>query len=333
MSNLVKLGIHVLRIGRKNRIRHDLQRFTLGPRGEHNYQFRQARVICSTLMGSGLADLKQLEFPAILVDEAAQCTEPETLIPICKGGAHVILSGDHRQLPPVVFSDDAMQSHLDLSLFERLLWEKVDSVTLDTQYRMHPSISEFPRLMFYQNDCPLFDGVGITSFKTKIPFPWPAMDVPVCFVHTPAPEEREEGASWTNRPQARIVASIIQSLAKAGFPSKAQEGEAIIGVAAPYRAQVDLLRELLPNVEALSIDAWQGREARLMIVSTVRSNSYQQLGFLRDQRRANVVLTRAQEGLILIGNKDMLASDGRVWGPWLTQAVAKNLVMEWPCLA
>jgi len=39
--------------------------------------------------------LKSMKFKQVLIDEATQATEPETLIPILKGAKHIILVGDH----------------------------------------------------------------------------------------------------------------------------------------------------------------------------------------------------------------------------------------------
>lgn len=65
--------------------------------------------------------LKQFRFTQVLIDEATQATEPETLIPILKGAKHVILVGDHCQLGPVIMCKKAAKAGLNQSLFERLV--------------------------------------------------------------------------------------------------------------------------------------------------------------------------------------------------------------------
>ena len=65
--------------------------------------------------------------------------------------------------------------------------------------------------------------------------------------------------------------------------------------------------ELRDNVR--TIDSWQGREKEYMIFSAVRSNLKGKIGFLENQRRTNVGLTRAQHGLLIIGNAKTLSSD------------------------
>lgn len=64
---------------------------------------------------------KNMRFPLVIIDEGSQCTEPETLVPLTKGCRHVIIVGDHRQLPPTVMNKQAANEGLALSLFERLI--------------------------------------------------------------------------------------------------------------------------------------------------------------------------------------------------------------------
>ena len=92
----------------------------------------------------------------ILVDEAAQATEPMTLIPFKLAGAdtHVVLIGDHMQLAPTVLSAEAAFDGLGTSLFERLhRVGGVDPCTLTVQYRMHESIWSWPSREFYMGSC------------------------------------------------------------------------------------------------------------------------------------------------------------------------------------
>ena len=77
-----------------------------------------------------------------------------------------------------------------------------------------------------------------------------------------------------------------------------------MAVITPYAAQVRLLRERLKstNIEIDSVDGFQGREKEAVVVSLVRSNRDNEIGFLEDVRRMNVALTRARRKLIIIGD-------------------------------
>ena len=63
------------------------------------------------------------------------------------------------------------------------------------------------------------------------------------------------------------------------------------------------------NENVRTIDSWQGREKEFMIFSSVRCNDKGEIGFLDNRRRINVALTRAQHGLIIVGNKETLSVD------------------------
>ena len=109
----------------------------------------RAQVLCCTCIGSGHDLLDGRSFSRVLIDEATQATEPASLVPLVKGSRQIVLVGDHRQLPPTVISRRAERGGLDRSLFERLVEMGIAPLMLTTQYRMHPSISDFPNNRFY----------------------------------------------------------------------------------------------------------------------------------------------------------------------------------------
>jgi superfamily I DNA and/or RNA helicase len=87
-----------------------------------------------------------------------------------------------------------------------------------------------------------------------------------------------------------------------------------IGVITPYSAQVARLRELRPEalgqaLEVSTVDGFQGREKEAVVISMVRSNAEQQVGFLADARRMNVAVTRARRHCALVADSDTVASD------------------------
>ena len=68
-----------------------------------------------------------------------------------------------------------------------------------------------------------------------------------------------------------------------------------------------------------TVDSFQGQEKDIIVVSTARSNRNDQVGFLTDERRINVALTRAKHLLIVVGNGDTLGSN-EVWDAFLSWA-------------
>ena len=66
---------------------------------------------------------------------------------------------------------------------------------------------------------------------------------------------------------------------------------------------------MIPDVEVKTVDGFQGREKEVIIISLVRSNPEEEIGFLDDLRRLNVALTRAKRKLIIIGDSKTLSSN------------------------
>lgn len=111
---------------------------------------KNADVICTTCVTALDRRIRNLKFRQVLIDESTQATEPETLIPILKGAKHVILVGDHCQLGPVIMCKKAAKAGLNQSLFERLVCLGIRPIRLQVQYRMHPCLSNFPSMTFYE---------------------------------------------------------------------------------------------------------------------------------------------------------------------------------------
>lgn len=310
---------------------------------------KEAEIIFTTCIGSAIGLLREQEFEIVIVDEASQQTEPASLVPLVKGCSKVVLVGDHVQLRPTV-QQYALSVGFDISLFERLYTEVrnangcdtngpgadgVRRLMLDTQYRMHPQVGTFSSQEFYEGK--LRTGVSAESrplFASR--FPWPevqrAFPGPIEYQRTIfvecAAKEKPGQKSKENEGQALLSTHICKILTQpAEDAHKVNAGgnhmteRQSIAVLTPYAKQADLLRRHLTGVlgvEVSSIDGFQGREADVVVFVTVRCNERGEIGFLKDLRRMNVVLTRARCGLVVVGHRGTLTGgvDKESAGMW-----------------
>jgi DNA replication ATP-dependent helicase Dna2 len=237
--------------------------------------------------------LRRRAFEMTIVDEAGQLTEPLTL-GLTLRSRRFVLIGDDRQLPPV-----AQTRELSLSLFERLPREAEDSgiernlTLLDTQYRMHPEIMSVANKLFY--DGRLRSGV---SHDDRLPPEGPPVLMTLVKAHS---------AERVNIAEADVVEEIVRRYQR----QYGLAGEAI-GVAAPFRAQVVLLRKRLQDtgVAVDTIERFQGGERDVMILSLVRSRGG---AFVFDDRRFNVAITRARRKLVLVAHPELFAGSRFEW--------------------
>jgi len=218
-----------------------------------------------------------------IVDEASQLTEPLSLGLILRARRFVLI-GDDRQLPPVVRTRS-----LSHSLFERLKRQAERSgssvlTMLDVQYRMHPEIMEVCNRLFY-------DGrlrAGVRDTERRPPDGLPVVYIPV--LSHGGDDDRK------NDLEADVVEDTVRTLIR---EHRVPPGS--IGVVSPFRAQVVLLRQRLAGsgVSVDTIERFQGGERDVMILSFVRSR---ETGFVFDERRLNVAITRARCKLVLVGH-------------------------------
>uniref|UniRef100_A0A0D6QVX1 Uncharacterized protein n=1 Tax=Araucaria cunninghamii TaxID=56994 RepID=A0A0D6QVX1_ARACU len=295
---------------------------------------QSADVICATCVGAGDPRLSNFRFRQVLIDESTQATEPECLIPLVLGAKQVVLVGDHCQLGPVIMCKKAARAGLAQSLFERLVLLGVKPFRLQVQYRMHPSLSEFPSNNFYEGT--LQNGVTVNERQLSgIDFPWPVPNRPMFFYVQMGQEEiSASGTSYLNRTEAANVEKIVTTFLRSGVVP------AQIGVITPYEGQRAyivnhmarngaLRQQLYKEIEVASVDSFQGREKDYIILSCVRSNEHQGIGFLNDPRRLNVALTRARYGIVILGNPKVLSKQP-LWNGLLSHYKEYECLVEGP---
>ena len=278
----------------------------------------EAQVVLCTNSGAGQALLEGYTFDMVLIDEATQSTESSALIPAVKG-SRLILLGDHKQLPPTVISQEAEENGFSISMLERLIERYGNDVLshLNVQYRMNEQIMAFPNKMFYEGrlqagqenrgwhlDVDANKLALSNAISNKIDL---GQDFLSCikkgtgFIHVLGQEKRTgESFSVMNPLEAQCAVGVVKALVKMNV-KKTQ-----IGVISPYKAQVKMIQTMLEveynDIQVDTVDGFQGQEKDVIIISLVRSNDEGHLGFLNDERRLNVALTRARKLRITIGN-------------------------------
>ncbi len=300
---------------------------------------RAADVVCATNSTSGSDILAGRSFDVVVIDEATQATEPSCLIPITLG-ERVVLAGDHRQLPPTILSRQAEEEGLARTLFERLAERHGEAVTemLTVQYRMHRRIMAFPSREFYAGRLEAHESVAEHTLR-ELGFDETAAEAdlrpalvpedPVVFVDTAERDagerQRADSNSRENPAEAELASRMALGLLRGGVPDHE------IAVVSPYQDQVDLLERLVPedadDLEIRTVDGFQGREKEAVVLSLVRSNADDEIGFLKDLRRLNVAITRPRRKLIVVGDATTVTTHG-TYRRFLEHVREKGLYLE-----
>ncbi|KEY72970.1 hypothetical protein S7711_04644 [Stachybotrys chartarum IBT 7711] len=312
---------------------------------------QQADVIGVTTTGlaRNAKVLRKLRCKVLLCEEAGEVLEAHILTALIPSLEHAILIGDHLQLRPQIQNYELQsmnprgeQFSLDMSLFERLVRPPHDNLpqlpfdTLETQRRMHPSISTLIRSTLYPS---LQDGPNVLEYPQVR-----GMRDRLFWLH----HENLEGAAESNDPintshsnnfEVEMTTALVTHLVRQGIYAQSD-----IAVITPYLGQLQRLRRrmesmfeisvndrdladlealeaddaepsetpvapvskstLLNSVRIATVDNFQGEEASIVVISLVRSNPQGKCGFLSTSNRINVLLSRAKHGMYIIGNSN-----------------------------
>ncbi|XP_034250544.1 probable helicase senataxin [Thrips palmi] len=257
-------------------------------------------------------------FQVCIVDEATQCLEVETLIPLLLGVKTLVLVGDPNQLPATILSKIARDKGLSTSLFARLQNVVPKAVQmLDMQYRMHPEILKWPNKYFYHRR--LKSPEEIVSCRDSRVLPYSVLSLPF----------HQDSRGESNSEEAKLVLQLSELL----IDEKAIQHDFRVGIVTPYQTQRRLIESMImgrlpklnkPLVEVNTIDSCQGQEKDIIIISCVRTNG---VGFLSDRQRINVALTRAKYAMFICGNFSSLDRDS-MWNNLLTDARHRKCLIE-----
>jgi superfamily I DNA and/or RNA helicase len=271
-----------------------------------------AQVITATLVGTNHPYLKKFHFNTVIIDEAGQALEPACWIPILKAN-RVIMAGDHCQLPPTVKSYEAAKNGLMKTLFEKVIeCQPQMSNLLTVQYRMNEELMEFSNQQFYHGK--LIADESVRHWKISQHHDFEYYTKPLVFIDTAGcgfnEIQSKESTSKSNPEEAKLLLNILKEWLE-GVKKEIEGQKLSIGIISPYQAQVLCLQEMFKqdeqfdksmDIQIQSIDSFQGQERDVMLISLVRSNDNGEIGFLNDQRRMNVALTRAKKKMFVVGD-------------------------------
>ncbi|GET86383.1 hypothetical protein, conserved [Leishmania tarentolae] len=327
------------------------------------HTLESAAVVFSTLgsLHHIARQVSGLAFDVVIVDEASQGTEPAVLQALVLAKDKSVFVGDSLQLQPTVLSREASRCGLGRSLLVRLLACGHPSFLLRTQYRMHPDIAAFPNEYFYGSK--LLTDPSVLE-RSRAPDGPAATSATIAqklgrrprFVFVDvrdSPMERRRGRSLSNRREAAAVVHCMRQL-RAFFKMTVREMAAHISIITFYNAQKDTILSALTHeerqsgVQVATVDSFQGKEKRIILLSCVRTLSEAQLqrlqlrvdlaggerssddsdgaareerianrhlgryglGFLADGHRLNVALTRAQDLCVCFASRDTVRGVG-----------------------
>ncbi|TRY69971.1 hypothetical protein TCAL_02335, partial [Tigriopus californicus] len=270
---------------------------------------KKADVIGVTVIGA-IKFKKMLEFinnRIVVIEEAGQILESQVLAALPSSCTQLVMIGDHQQLKPITTTYELTKKYsMNVSMFERLINNKIPFVELQEQCRMRSEISNLVSNIFYSNvrdhrSChTLPDVKGVSSNL-------------LFFSHQERESEDPNAVtSKSNEYEAAFALGIASYLCSFHDPTQ-------ITVLSTYTGQFEVLNHLVNvrfpkcrDIKLAVVDNYQGQENDIVILSLVRGGA-ESIGFLKESNRVCVALTRARLGLFVIGHVDSLTQKSPLW--------------------
>ena len=301
---------------------------------------RSRQLVFGTCVGIGgyHLNISKTHYDWVIIDEAARSTASELAIAM-QSGKRILLVGDHKQLPPLYKDHNKSKLAMELGVttkdidfnkiyqsdFARLFespYGKQVGVTLTTQYRMAPEIGDLVSDVFY--DGKLKNGNRhIPNIYQTAPI---AFNSAVTWVDTSTlgsksyHQQQSRGTSSFNNSEANIIVDLLKQVSQnsgflASLSSLVKEDEPALGVICMYAEQKRVIQqkfreniwtdEFKSLVKIDTVDSYQGKENRVIILSVTRCDKAYSAGFLDIPNRINVALSRAMDRLIIVGSSAM----------------------------
>ncbi|CAB1344861.1 unnamed protein product [Coregonus sp. 'balchen'] len=300
------------------------------PEREDILRHRVVVVTLSTSQYLCQLDLEPGLFSHILLDEAAQAMECETIMPfaLASKSTRIVLAGDHMQLSPFVYSEFSRERNLHVSLLDRL-YEHYPAefpcrILLCENYRSHEAIISYTSELFY-------DGKLMASGKQ----PSHKDFYPLTFFTARGEDVQEKNSTaYYNNAEVFEIVERVEEMRKKWPVAWGKLDEGSIGVVSPYADQVfriraELRKKRMHEVSVERVLNVQGKQFRVLFLSTVRTrhtckhkqtaikrkeqmveDSTEDLdyGFLSNYKLLNTAITRAQSLVAVVGDPIALCS-------------------------
>jgi serine/threonine protein kinase len=294
-------------------------------------------LVCGTCVGIGQwhMGIANNQYDWVIIDEAARATASELAIAM-QTGKRILLVGDHLQLPPQYNPQDLLK-HVSRRLgvdeelikksdFERAFQSEYGAkvgVTLTTQYRMASSIGALVSHCFYRNELKTGRGDPESYYQH---LPTPLNTAQVIWIDTSSEasksyETEVTKSGYYNSFEAEVVIDLLKSISNSeefllNIKNDLHNSEKMIGIICMYAEQKRIIIKKLMESDSIglefkklikvdTVDSYQGKENRLVILSLTRNNELYKQGFLNDAKRINVALSRAKNRLIIVGATKM----------------------------
>ena len=288
-----------------------LKKYTLRQGRRHNnYQsIYQKDIIGMTTTGAAkFRDiLTKLNPKIVVIEEAAEVPECHVITALTKRTEHLILIGDHQQLRPTTADYElTLQHKTNISLFERMIINGMPYRQLKYQHRMRPEISRLLTPHIYKelfNHEVVYKYENIRGAKKNMFF----------INHYQNESTNSDRLSRSNEFEAEFIVKLCRYFIYQGYESYK------ITILTLYSSQFFVIRNKLRNddfyegVKVEVLDSFQGEENDIILISFVRCNDNNDIGFLKIENRINVSLSRAKKGLYCIGNFEGLAQKSPLW--------------------
>lgn len=273
-------------------------------------------VVLSTTYSLRRCIPRNFMFDYVIMDESSQIDLLAGSIAL-SCAKNVVIVGDEKQLPQIVdknikskVSNECIDICYDyfensmLSAIVRTFGEKLPQKILKEHYRCHPKIIEFCNKRYYNDK--------LIAFSSK---EHPKVKKPLILYYTTEGNHMRKITKGDNKGtfNDREREVIINEVLENNNINSYKDDE--IGVMTPYRMQADnLQKDTNADIESDTIHKFQGREKKLMILSTVIDSSRmgrRGIEFVDDPCMVNVAVSRAIEQFAIVTDKKLFNKEGK----------------------